>query len=85
MSTDRTLSERPELFRTPRSRKEAGMLGPIDTKVPSAEYVALLKAELEREQATEKAPFGFFGMLILAVLVGAACWAGLVMLFGGWS
>lgn len=32
----------------------------------------------------DKAPFGFFGMLICAVLVGLLAWAGLILLFS-WS
>jgi len=78
MSTYRTLNERPELWRTPRSRREAG-IGEIDTRVPSAEFVALLKAELQREQ--KRKPGGFFVMLGLACAGGAGLWALLVILF----
>jgi hypothetical protein len=78
LSAYRTINERPELFRTPRSRREAG-IGEIDTKVPSAEFVALLRAELQREQTQE--PGGFFLMLGGACLGGLGLWGLLVLLF----
>lgn len=77
MSVYRTLSERPELWRTPRSRREAN-IGPIDTKQPSAEFLAILKAELERDQ---RPPCGWPGLLFWAGVVAFSGWAFVSLVF----
>lgn len=78
MSVYRTLSERPELWRTPRSRREANLHGPLDTKIPSAEFVELLKTELERE---ERPPCGWPGLLFWASVVAFSGWAFVTLVF----
>lgn len=89
MSTYRTLRERPELYfsRTPRSRREAGIVGPLDTRIPSAEYVSLLRTRLDQpaplpEQDDDDAPFGVVGMLIGAFFAGLALWAFFLLVLG---